>query len=398
MPAKDEDEEDQDIPLNKPYREVTSGKRYELGRALVTELLCKAHGTTPEQLQELAGADLSGRQLESLYGLSDACPNLKKLIANDNSVTFLTGVPWSVMHLSLVRNRLSSLTSFKQLRDLRILDVSHNQLQDISGLGSLLHLVELRADHNQISSLSGLHSLESLVRCSLRNNQLTEITTIEASKFSCLEFLDVSNNRLASLSGVEGFASLQTLIAESNQITEFEPARTLKSLVSVSLVQNQLATLDGSRLPSVRALKLDGNRITSIRNADRLLSLEVLSLNDQNGADIMDIEFAKMGALRHLQVADNVVTNLDWLGECSSLEVLDAGSCSLRGELPKEIAKNIPNLRLLNLSHNKLTSIANVKYLHRLRRLILFGNNLADFGAIMRAVKSCPKLEVLDLR
>jgi Leucine-rich repeat (LRR) protein len=213
VPAPEERRQVAQTRFPVPQNEANSGKRYELGRALVTDLLVKAHGGTLEDLKELTDADLTGHQLESLYGLSDACPELKKLIVDENAITFLTGIPWTIMHLSLCRNRLSNLTSFRQLRDLRVLDVSHNNLQDLSGIASLLHLVDLRADENQITTLSGMHSLDSLVRCSVRNNRVSEITFMEASKFPSLEVLDVSGNRLESLSGVGGFASLQTLIA-----------------------------------------------------------------------------------------------------------------------------------------------------------------------------------------
>lgn len=373
-------------------------KRYEAGRAMISSLLCKAYNSTPTELRLLTEVDLSSKGLESLYGLSDACPDLRKLDANDNDVTFLTGVPWSVMHLNLANNRLSNLTSFKQLRDLRVLNISGNQIQDLAALSSLLHLVELRADYNQIANISGLNNLENLVRLSIRNNQIAEIELADAAKFKCLEYLDVSHNHISSLSGIGAFPKLETLIADDNEVSELRPPVPLRSLVSASLLHNKLTAIDAGLIPNVRSLKLDGNRISTIHRADRFSSLEVLGLNDQNGTNIAGIEFEKMPGLRHLQIADNVLTSLDRLGECSALEVLDVSSCSLRGELSKAFTKNVPNLRLLNLAHNKLTNISNIKHLQRLRRLILFGNNLSDFSSIMRAVRACSRLEVLDLR
>ena len=60
---------------------------------------------SPGDCAFLDRVDLSNCLLESLQGLDVLTPDLKELIVNDNKLAFVSGVPESIMSLSIIANQ-----------------------------------------------------------------------------------------------------------------------------------------------------------------------------------------------------------------------------------------------------------------------------------------------------
>jgi Leucine-rich repeat (LRR) protein len=63
-----------------------------------------------------------------------------------NRLSYLSGLPSSILNLHASHNKLSSLTSVAHLRRIEILDVSNNQLDSVFRMPTSSRLLRPRAD------------------------------------------------------------------------------------------------------------------------------------------------------------------------------------------------------------------------------------------------------------
>ncbi|KAJ3339723.1 NADH dehydrogenase (ubiquinone) complex I, assembly factor 6 [Gonapodya sp. JEL0774] len=351
--------------------------------------------------------DLSGRGLETVAGMEAAVgEGVRNIRLDGNKLSYLRGVPRGVMDLSCVGNRLSSLTSFTHLMDLQWVDVSGNELSDLEALTHLRHLRTLIADRNHLHDISALRRMTSLVRCSLRSNQV-RVVDFGSTRVAALEVLDLAENQLEEISGWEGMLGLREVVLgiltvamvfkDKNRFTSFN-APLLPSLRVLSLARNRLVQVSVASVPGLRVLRLDGNRLKELSGLERCAELEVVELAEQESANLAGVEVRLLRSVQRLDLASNVFGSLELLADFSKLEHLDVSSCSLRGSLTKQFGKGTPNLLTLNLAHNKIVGLSSVKYLSRLKRLVVFDNEVTDFGETIKSLRNLRGLEELDLR
>jgi Leucine-rich repeat (LRR) protein len=82
---------------------------------------------------------------------------------------------------------------------------------------------------------------------------------------------------------------------------------------------------------------------------------------------------------------------------CYNLVYLELAACRLTA-LPEELARLVPNLRVLNLNYNFLEDVGPLEGLTRLRKLSLIGSRVRGTKALIRMVQRMPDAEVLDFR
>ncbi|KAI9144533.1 hypothetical protein BKA69DRAFT_802158 [Paraphysoderma sedebokerense] len=87
------------------------------------------------ELETATELDLRESGIESLQGLNELVGGgqLVKCNLDKNKLRYLTGVPNSVIHLSLRTNRLTTLTSFSHMTNLQYLNISNNVVDDLIG-------------------------------------------------------------------------------------------------------------------------------------------------------------------------------------------------------------------------------------------------------------------------
>lgn len=329
----------------------------------------------------LVSLNASWHGLERLRSLNLSCNNLpriknvlliramnlselKCLDLSDNSLSDLSAGSFrtlvGLVRLSLRKNAIATVheNAFRGLDRLELLDLSDNRLADLPD-----------------SALTPLYSLQKL---DLSGNQLQVLGARWFESLDRLRELDVSRNGLArAASGtLQPLSGLSVLRLAENPLKERDVSLLLgtgRRLETVDASRTGLARVPAALTRSVRALRLAGNRLTTIRSGD----LDSYPL------------------LRMLDIADNRLTDIenDALGRLEVLEELD-----LSGNVLSRVPGSLPNgLTVLKLQRNAIIALQldDLNGLYNLRSLILNDNNIGEIE--VGALGQLPLLAELDL-
>ncbi|KDN52631.1 L domain-like protein [Tilletiaria anomala UBC 951] len=348
--------------------------------------------------ENLSVLDLSNRRVETLMKLQDFCPNLLDVNLNDNLIVYLSGLPSSIRHLQVARNRLSSLVSFARLRNLQTLDISENAVESIDNLCCLDSLKHLRADSTQIDSINGIDSIATLESISLQHNNLKTID-LQGTTWTELRHLSLSHNQLESLTGLTHLAHLYTLQVEHNNLSQLDCRGGLRKLRLLRVSGNpRLSILNIKDLAKLRTLYADFCHLDEIQHLPHAKRLENLSLRAQQNSDFRWPRHLP-SSIQRMFLSGNPLQNSlpgEDAGELTNLVYLELAACQLE-QLPDHMWSLMPNLRHLNLDHNLFVELPNLRALHRLKRLSAVSCRLEKTAPIIRALQDLP-LESLDTR
>ena len=128
-------------------------------------------------------------------------------------------------------------------------------------------------------------------------------------------------------------------------------------------------------LSSMTTLDLGDNRITDISFLGSLTNLTTLDLNSNQ---ITDISF--LGSLTNLTTLDlwyNQITDISFLGSLTNLTTLSLNSNQITDI---SILGSLTNLTTLHLSYNRITDISILGSLTNLTTLTLWGNQITDIS------------------
>lgn len=293
----------------------------------------------------------------NLSGL--ACLDLSDNSLSDISVgTFRTLV--GLVRLSLRKNAISTVDedAFRGLDRLEFLDLSDNRLADLPD-----------------SALTPLYSLQKL---DLSGNQLQVLGARWFESLDRLRELDVSRNGLArAASGtLQPLSGLSVLRLAENPLRERDVSLLLgtgRRLETVDASRTGLARVPAALTRSVRALRLAGNRLTTVSSGD-LDSYPLLRIFDIADNRLVDIENDALGRL----------------------EVLD--ELDLSGNVLTKVPGSLPSsLTVLKLQRNAITALKldDLNGLYNLRSLILNDNDISVIE--VGALGQLPLLVELDL-
>lgn len=356
--------------------------------------------------------------LEDLVNGTSSLPYLDDFAFTNCSLSGLNASVWSVgiekmRILNISRNQLSDLDDVRwtvqnqvNISGLTTLDVSDNLVHDLSAdtfrtlpvLGRLSlkgngistvharaftglgNLEDLNLADNELLSLpnDALTPLESLQKLDLSGNQLQVLGARWFESLGRLRELDVSRNGLArAASGaLQPLPGLSVLRLAGNPLRERDVSLLLgtgRKLETVDASRTGLIRVPAALTRSVRALRLAGNKLTSIRGGD-LDSYPLLRLLDMSQNRLTDVED-------------------DALGRLEALEDLD-----LCGNSLTQVPRSLPgSLATLNLERNavKMLRLNDLQGLYNLRRLFLRGNEIAVIQEA--ALGQLVALEVLDI-
>lgn len=358
-------------------------------------------------------------------------PSLVSLHLTGNSVGHLKrgSVP-SLPHLTDLQLRSNGIQSldesvFEGCTKVKSLDLSINNLTVLSsnafrGLAELLHL-DLSA--NRLERIDGsLLELEHLARLDLRQNHLSKISEETFRGLSRLRYLRLDNNRIQYIHSASfiHLKNLFYLVLKSNPI-HGQP-RFLFSTGSLSYLD--LSNCNLSSVPiglpsSVEYLHLGANNISFVRQIDFALTTEIkILVLDDNG--LVAMETGAMATMEHLQqlwlngnqlttiprplpiglqrlfIDHNAIrqlTSFHFLSSSSSSSFTSTSlssssslsSLSLMGNqlerISSQVFRQLPQLNLLDLSGNRLTSLPRNAFVanRRMQTLLLSRNPLRLF-------------------
>ncbi|KAK4167357.1 hypothetical protein QBC43DRAFT_230612 [Cladorrhinum sp. PSN259] len=350
-----------------------------------------------ENMREL---ELRDKRLGSLHTLADFCGQLESLDVSNNNIRNLSGIPSTVLHLRMTNNQLSSLTAWSHLMNLQYVDISNNELTSLAAFRNLVHLRTLKIDNNKLTSLDGIKCHKGLQSLRARGNAIEELD-FHGSNMEQLTELDLKGNYIRRIANLEQLTSLSSLNLDDNELETFsvDSDEPMLSLRYLRLDNNRLSTLDVKKLPHLRLLHADRNCLVQISGFSRARRIDSLSLREQHGSSPLDMEylFSRVYEVRKLFLSGNLLQKFTPTVDFLNLQLLELANCGLSC-LPDDFGLLMPNLRVLNLNLNALTSLAPLRYIPRLKRLFASGNRISDPAILVATLERFQYLTVADMR
>ncbi len=204
---------------------------------------------------------------------------------------------------NIVPNSLSfDLVTFKNLTSLTLESIRCSR---ITSLGSLRNTLKSLTAH-----MCWLNSISDMLLC-----DETEEEDNEMPKWTCLEYLDLSDNEISILDSSIGLApKLKTLRVNHNQITKIENLTPLSDLSELEISENLISETKDlhTKLGQITSIDMSFNRIHSLVGFSRLYSLQHLSLAGNRvedfDADVRPI--SQLPCLESLNLQSNRVTSV----------------------------------------------------------------------------------------
>ncbi|KAK9879045.1 hypothetical protein WA026_003861 [Henosepilachna vigintioctopunctata] len=375
---------------------------YEIPQNTSNDLANKLYEITLENLMDNNFEDLINQLLEEL-------PNLRRLSFKNATIsTKNLTLSTNISHLDVSGNNLEYWSDIGDgLRNLRVLDVSNNRLNSLLNYSfrTMNSLEVLNVSSNNISVIEPetFDNLDNLKCLDLSDNIIATLTYKTFLPIITLQYLNMSKNQMGiiSESWFTSLTKLQQLDVSWNKLQRVDPGSLeLPSLARLLLAGNsnlgetgdsnilvstgrKLQTVDASHIglqqvppsltPSIRTLKLSGNKIQTISCGD-LDSYPLLQLLDFTSNDISFIEE-------------------DALGRLDSLTMLFLTDNKIR-EIPKSLPEK---LKVLGIEQNELDKIAegDLQGLTKLEVLLLRDNKISIIEA--KAFSQLGSLVTLDL-
>ncbi|KAL6793690.1 hypothetical protein GGI42DRAFT_345849 [Trichoderma sp. SZMC 28013] len=382
-----------------PKRLATGDGSKKVLSMTIRDLVEKLSEAEPNEpfWDDMTSLTLQDKQLTSLHMLNEFCSKITTLDVSKNSLAHLEGVPECVRQLKVSDNMLTELTSWDHLIHLQYLDISNNEVKSLSALKRLIHLRSLRADNNLLTTLDGLDSHDGLLTLRARNNLIEELD-FSGISWERLTELDVASNRISSVQGLELLPALSQLDISDNQLESLVFDKANRTLRKLDISDNDLESLDIRHLSSLQTLHADRNCLSHLSGFRYVRRLDSLSLREQRGEVPLELDFLTTACeIRKLFLSGNYLGTFELKADFLNLQLLELANCGL-GELPDECGQLMPNLRILNLNFNALRDLSALRFIPRLKKLLVAGNRLSDTMAVTELLTDFPHLTELDLR
>ena len=250
--------------------------------------------------------------------------------------------PVGIRSLSLAGNthlhteNLTAIFNSTNLQELKTLDLSHMGLSDITDI---------------LVSLRGLSVTELI----LTNNSITEMPTALKDYLRSLEILHCDRNQLTRVTeSIAEIASLRVLDLSYNEISEIH-----------SSFERYLTKLE--------VLKLSFNKLrNSVVNVENCLLLHTLDL-EQNLISNFTTP-SVLNNLKRLNLAGNIITDLQPLSGLTSLEYFDISRNQLK-KLNPFLFTNSENVQVANFSGNGIIKTNHQTFTPNSPQVIDLSNN-----------------------
>eukprot|EP00057_Strongylocentrotus_purpuratus_P021784 XP_011676258.1 PREDICTED: leucine-rich repeat-containing protein 15-like [Strongylocentrotus purpuratus] len=353
--------------------------------------------------------DLTQNQLTKLDNTSfTSLPHLRYLYLQSNNMSTIESGAFQALpelcSISLTNNNFTSLPTniFSRNQNLQIVDLSANRFVSFPGnaLNSVPSLTRLSLEKNLLSSLnftgwrsrnmtslvlssnnfSSLHEDDFLslkeARIDLISFAKNNLTSLENGLFQNLDGvreMSLTDNQISKLSFhlFLGMSSLETLHMASNLISAIEPLAPLPNQTNV-IPNLTYLDLQSNRIPSIppRAfwglgnliqLDIHQSRIDTLQNDSfkGLESLEILDLTGNHLSYVTKDMLLFSSRLQSVVLSSNWFTELSpkQFGDIASLTSLNLARCRITDLRPQSGGWNLRNLKVLDISYNRLVRI-----------------------------------------
>ena len=325
-------------------------------------------------LTKLRTLDLSQNMLRVVENLAGLV-RLENLILSYNDLKSLTEDMFSELqelkHLDVSFNDLTHIESyvFNDLFNLQSIMAQGNNIYNISIEGGLEDLKTFELNYNKISDLAFLSRLPSIHRCSLSHNDLHNLSKTLLFRSQNLEELDLSMNSIEALNN-DYFQNVKTdkIDLSNNKLKVIKNFgwSANNGVKILNLQNNGIVKIEDNsfvNMNELTELNLGKNRLSflSLKVFENLVKLKVLNLNGNPIGKYLQSHNSVFSYLTNLQqlFLSNVglrVLDKKLLKNTKGITELDISSNHIT-KFFFSFTDTLPNLYILNASHNKLPTI-----------------------------------------
>lgn len=320
-------------------------------------------------------------------------------------------------HLNLHSNKIHFIQPdlFKDMTDLRVLDLSRNHL-NVFALSKI--------------SIGPLTAVESLDLSS--NGLYTGMSDYFLADSPSLANLSLNSNSITKIAqnAFSGSSSLKKINLHNNVILEIEDGAfdSLRNLTELDLSKNSITCITDFNLYNLKVLNLSKNSMEVFKSMGSAQSYELVQLDlsenkmpyfpllpRQNVLEYLDISrnhlqsinvsgnserrpFLNLTRLRYLDMSYNQLKTIPESFFCfmRSLEVLNVSNNCI-GSFSITNKGILPKVKIINLSHNSLQSVTfGENTLQSLEKLFLQGNDLTTLDH--QIFQRLPRIRYLHLQ
>ncbi|XP_037826410.1 protein artichoke [Lucilia sericata] len=331
-------------------------------------------------LPHLSELHLNDNRITELeYGAFLRTPMLKTIYLHNNHIkrihpeSFLQASGSGVETMYLYNNEIEHVSELRSLLEalpaLKFLDISNNFLRDIH-FGALRGhgtLEQLHVNNNLLRNIErdALMAMPALRELRLRNNSLSHELPMPFWNLPGLKGLDLSANNFRSVDSflLAGLPSLRRLDLSENGLNKLDPTTFIHNamLETLNISANELVLLHPA----------------TFRNLDRLFEVDC-SFNQ-----LLEIIPGLPKIVERISVRGNFISNLPQLSSKTlnlpNLRMLDLSLNRLE-HLPKYAFQGTVQLRVLSLANNRLRTLDDTAFIgaYRLELLHLQENQLMN--------------------
>lgn len=340
--------------------------------------------------QQLRSLDLGGTQVSAINALIN-CKNLTKIALDYSAISDISClmVCTGLVEVHLSETPISSIDVFKYFPDLEVAELSSvYQLSDISSLQHCPRLRHLDLSRSQVSNVAVLRNCPELEILNLNFTKVSDLTPLQVChklKHVGLHFTEVRDilaidcNSLESLD-LSRCSHIADLNLQHSSLKQLNLARTsavqsLENLSNCPLEELNIRDSNVSTLlpsPTLRKLVADQSALRDLSQLQCCKSLEELSLEATQVQDVGPL--AHCTSLRTLNLRHTGVRDISSLP--ASLEEVCIAHC------PVTDLTIFPNLRKLDCSYTRISSVAPLSHSAHLAELDLGNTAIAEIADI----------------
>lgn len=277
--------------------------------------------------------------------------------------------------LDIARGRIRKINKddFKSLPNLGTLVLATNQIESIDNGSFPNKIFNLHLGHNKIPSLNGtVREMRELRTLFINVNELTSLED-ELPESSNLIMILANRNKIKHFpKSFKNLGELDTLYFEKNELVSFDGLlKHMKKLQRLFVSENKIEYLAEDEFLEARnidELQMSRNQLVSLNNSlinIRHLRVANFSYNHLTTFSLKEIEGLRK--LRNLDLSHNKIALLKNKMENlvdSNNEIVSSSllfELRLNHNLLKSLDKalvGLNNLRILNLAHNRLTTLS----------------------------------------
>lgn len=319
--------------------------------------------------------------------MATASPDLYNKIGDINQFNYLSviseiEIDWTEDDPTREFN-LDGIQCFQNLTSLTLRGAS---FKDISQISALKNIQSITLEDTSIVSISSFKNLSKVNYLSITGSySLQSVDGVE--EMTKLTHLDLSNNGIVDINELNSLVNLEVLILDNNQITFFPNINQLEHLTTLSVVNNGIEELgdDLSGLSNLIVFNAAHNNIKDLSSLDDLTSIEELILNDNDlGFYGVSPDFSALENAPNLEILNLENNNLTSISGLSGKD-LPLDKLYLSGNLLTDITpiSGFTELRVLELSDNLISNIDDLSGMVNLTSINLDHNLITDFSDLL---------------